>query len=41
MSGQALRAGAEQVFGRGIGVPDNELVIERDDRRGKELESRE
>ena len=37
---QALRAGGEQAFGGRVGVADNEFVIERDDRRGKQFESR-
>ena len=38
---QALRAGGEQVFGGGIGVAHDEVLVERHDRRGEQLESRE
>jgi hypothetical protein len=31
---QALRASREQALGSRVGVADDELVVERDDRRG-------
>ena len=38
---QALRAGSQQVFGSGIGIAHDEALIERHDRRGEQLQSRE
>jgi hypothetical protein len=35
LSVQALRAGREQVLGSGIRVADDELVIQRNNRRGE------
>jgi hypothetical protein len=41
LPGQALGTGTEQALRGGIGVPDDELTVERDDRRGEQFESRE
>ena len=38
---QALRAGGEQVFGGGIGVAHDELLVQRHHRRGEQFQAGE